>query len=92
MLHKGKLQAALNLKRGQFNAFDDSFIDQLNAYRHALETLYTRYPSSAELEQQAPTRQYWCAICGCASHDGIRPLAGSCCTEQLPRSKNFLWH
>jgi hypothetical protein len=54
MLHKGKLQAALNLKRGQFNAFDDSFSDQLNAYRHALETLYTRYPSSRYLEHRLP--------------------------------------
>ena len=54
MLHKGKLQAALNLKRGQFDAFDDSFSDQLNAYRHALETLYTRYPSSAHLEHRLP--------------------------------------
>jgi hypothetical protein len=54
MLHKGKLQAALNLKRGQFNAFDDSFSDQLNAYRHALETLYTRYPSSTQLEHRLP--------------------------------------
>ncbi len=54
MLHKGKLQGALNLKRGQFNAFDDSFSDQLNAYRHALETLYTRYPSSTHLEGKLP--------------------------------------
>jgi hypothetical protein len=54
MLHKGKLQAALNLKRGQFNAFDDSFSDQLNAYRHALETLYARYPSSTHLEHRLP--------------------------------------
>ncbi len=54
MLHKGKLQAALNLKRGQFNAFDDSFSDQLNAYRHALETLYTRYTSSTHLEHRLP--------------------------------------
>jgi hypothetical protein len=54
MLHKGKLQAALNLKRGQFSAFDDSFSDQLNAYRHALETLYTRYPSSTHVEHMLP--------------------------------------
>jgi NurA domain-containing protein len=54
MLHKGKLHAALNLKRGQFNAFDDSFSDQLNAYRHALETLYTRFPSSTHLEYRLP--------------------------------------
>ena len=37
MLHKGKLQAALNLKLGQFNAFDVSFMDQLQAYRHVLK-------------------------------------------------------
>jgi len=54
MLHKGKLQAALNLKRGQFSAFDDSFRDQLNAYRHVLETLYTRYASSTHLEHVLP--------------------------------------
>jgi len=54
MLHKGKLQAALNLKRGQFNAFDVSFSDQLDAYRHALETLHTRFPSSAHLERRLP--------------------------------------
>src|SRR3989442_6725297 len=54
MLHKGKLQAALNFKRGQFNAFDDSFSDQLHAYRYALETLYERYPSSTRLEHVLP--------------------------------------
>ena len=54
MLHKGKLQAALNLKRAQFTAYDGSFSDQLNAYRHALETLYMRYPSSAHLEHMLP--------------------------------------
>src|SRR5215471_10520350 len=54
MLHKGKLHAALNLKRGQFSAFDDSFSDQLNAYKQALETLYARYPSSTQLEQVLP--------------------------------------
>jgi NurA domain len=54
MLHKGKLQVALNLKRGQFSAYDGSFSDQLHAYRHALETLYTRYHSSAHLEQRLP--------------------------------------
>ena len=54
MLHKGKLQAALNLKRVQFTSYDGSFSDQLNAYRHALETLYARYPSSAHLEHMLP--------------------------------------
>ena len=54
MLHKGKLQAALNFKRGQFTAYDSSFIDQLQAYRHALEMLYLRYPSAAQLEHALP--------------------------------------
>ncbi len=54
MLHKGKLQAALNSKRGMFTSYDGSFSDQLNAYRHALETLYQRYPSSAQLEHMLP--------------------------------------
>jgi hypothetical protein len=49
MLHKGKLLAALHAKRGQFSAYDGSFSDQLNAYRNALETLYTQYPSSEQL-------------------------------------------
>jgi hypothetical protein len=55
MLHKGKLQAALNFKRGQFTAYDDSFSDQLRAYRHALETLYQAYPSGIQLEQKLPS-------------------------------------
>ena len=54
MLHKGKLQAALNFKRVQFDTFDDSFSEQLNAYRQALETLYARYPSSTQLEHVLP--------------------------------------
>ena len=55
MLHKGKLQAALNFKRGQFTAYDDSFSEQLRAYRHALETLYQTYPSGIQLEQMLPS-------------------------------------
>jgi hypothetical protein len=55
MLHKGKLQAALNFKRGQFTAYDDSFSDQLQAYRYALETLYQQYPSGMQLEQKLPS-------------------------------------
>lgn len=54
MLHKGKLLAALNLKRGQFSLYDGSFGDQLKSYRHVLENLYHRYPSSAALEQILP--------------------------------------
>lgn len=54
MLHKGKLQAALNLKRGQFSAYDSSFSDQLHAYRHALETLYQPYASATQLENILP--------------------------------------
>lgn len=54
MLHKGKLLAALNAKRGQFSAYDGSFGDQLNAYRHILETLYLHYPSAAQLDYVLP--------------------------------------
>src|SRR6266571_2432444 len=54
MLHKGRLLAALNSKRGHFSMYDGSFSEQLNAYRHALETLYQHYPSSAELELMLP--------------------------------------
>ena len=57
MLHKGKLLAALNSKRGQFTMYDGSFSDQLAAYRRALETLHIAYPSSAQLEQQLPPDQ-----------------------------------
>ncbi len=54
MLHKGKLQAALNQKRGHFTLYDGSFSDQLQAYQHELETLYVHYPSSVALEQSLP--------------------------------------
>src|SRR5579859_64045 len=54
MLHKGKLQAALNAKYGQFTADNAAFNDQLRAYRYALETLYQRYPSGEQLEYQLP--------------------------------------
>src|SRR6266516_3938259 len=54
MLHKGKLQAALQLKKNQFTIYDGSFSDQLHAYRHALETLHQRYSSSKQLEDILP--------------------------------------
>ena len=54
MLHKGKLQAALNFKRGKFTDYDDSFSDQLRAYRDALETLYQTYTSGMQLEEMLP--------------------------------------
>src|SRR5579872_5578014 len=54
MLHKGKLQAALNAKYGQFTADNAAFNDSLRAYRYALETLYMRYPSGEQLEHQLP--------------------------------------
>ncbi len=54
MLHKGKLLAALNAKRGQFTADNSAFYEQLDAYRHALETLYLNYSSGAQLEQDLP--------------------------------------
>ena len=44
MLHKGKLQAALNGKRGQFTADNAAFNDQLKAYRYALDAV--RYGKS----------------------------------------------
>jgi hypothetical protein len=54
MLHKGKLIAALNVKRDQFSHFDGSFNEQLAMYQQSLETLYQHYPSSAELERMLP--------------------------------------
>ena len=54
MLHKGKLQAALNAKRGQFSADTGAFYEQLQAYCDALETLYLNYASAEQLEQQLP--------------------------------------
>src|SRR5437667_4450608 len=54
MLHKGKLHAALQLKKGQFSLYDASFGEQLQAYRHALEMLHQRYPSSKLLEDILP--------------------------------------
>jgi NurA domain len=54
MLHKGKLQAALKAKRDRFTLYDDSFSEQLKSYRQALETLYLRYQSSAQLEHELP--------------------------------------
>lgn len=57
MLHKGKLQAALNLKRGLFSLYDGTYSEQLAAYRQALETLYRRYESSARLEHDLPPNQ-----------------------------------
>ncbi|GAC1630302.1 MAG: DNA double-strand break repair nuclease NurA [Ktedonobacteraceae bacterium] len=54
MLHKGKLQAALNAKRNQFALYDGSFSDQLKLYQHALETLYQDYASSEQLEFVLP--------------------------------------
>ncbi len=57
MLHKGKLQAALNAKRSQFSAYNGSFGDQLNAYRYALETLYLHYPTGEKLEYVLPPNQ-----------------------------------
>ena len=54
MLHKGKLQAALNAKYGQFSADNAAFNDQLRAYRYSLEALCQRYPSGEQLEYQLP--------------------------------------
>ncbi|GCF06535.1 DNA double-strand break repair nuclease NurA [Dictyobacter arantiisoli] len=54
MLHKGKLLAALNAKKGQFSQFDGSFTEQLLLYQHALESLHERYTSSNQLERMLP--------------------------------------
>ena len=54
MLHKGKLQAAFERKRGHFTLYDSSFGDQLRAYQQVLETLYLRFTSSAALEHILP--------------------------------------
>jgi hypothetical protein len=54
MLHKGKLQAALQMKRGQFSLYDGTFSDQLQAYRYTLETLHRRYASSRQMEGDLP--------------------------------------
>jgi hypothetical protein len=57
MLHKGKLQVALQLKRGQFSLYDGTFSDQLQAYRYALETLHRRYASSRQMEDDLPPEE-----------------------------------
>src|SRR5216684_3871298 len=54
MLHKGKLHTALSAKQAMFTSYDGSFSDQLNAYWHALETLYLHYASGAQLEHMLP--------------------------------------
>jgi hypothetical protein len=54
MLHKGKLQAALNAKQGQFSLFDGTFNDQVLLYQQALETLHEHYASSMQLENMLP--------------------------------------
>src|SRR5260370_6980155 len=54
MLHKGKLHTALSAKQAMFTSYDGTFSDQLNAYRHALETLYLHYSSAAQLEHILP--------------------------------------
>src|SRR6266851_1369927 len=54
MLHKGKLHTALSAKQAMFTSYDGTFSDQLNAYRHALETLYLHYSSGAQLEHMLP--------------------------------------
>ena len=54
MLHKGKLQAALNAKRAKFSLYDGSFGEQLKLYQYAIESLYEHYKSSAQLENALP--------------------------------------
>lgn len=55
MLHKGKLQAALNSKQAQFSLYDGSFGEQLKLYQYVLESLYEHYQSSAQLEHVLPS-------------------------------------
>lgn len=57
MLHKGKLHAALQLKKGQFGLYDGTFSEQLSEYRTALETLHTRFPSSTHMERVLPPEE-----------------------------------
>jgi hypothetical protein len=57
MLHKGKLQAALQSKQGQFSLYDGTFSDQLQAYHYALETLHHRYASSRQMEDNLPPEE-----------------------------------
>lgn len=64
MLHKGKLQAALNTKRAQFSLYDGSFAEQLKFYQNALETLYEQYQSSAQLEKVLPSNESGTASAG----------------------------
>ncbi len=64
MLHKGKLQVALNTKRAQFSLYDGSFGEQLKLYQNALETLYEQYQSSAQLEQVLPSNEIGMASAG----------------------------
>jgi hypothetical protein len=64
MLHKGKLQAALNTKRAQFSLYDGSFGEQLKLYQNALETLYKHYQSSAQLEKVLPSNEIGMASAG----------------------------
>ncbi len=57
MLHKGKLHAALQLKKGQFGLYDGTFSEQLSEYRTALETLHSRFPSSTHMERVLPPEE-----------------------------------
>ncbi len=57
MLHKGKLHAALQLKKGQFGLYDGTFSEQLSEYRTALETLHKRFPSSTHMERVLPPEE-----------------------------------
>ena len=57
MLHKGKLLAALQLKKGQFGLYDDTFSEQLQEYCAALATLHRRFPSSADVERILPPQE-----------------------------------
>jgi hypothetical protein len=64
MLHKGKLQAALNAKQGQFSLFDSTFHDQVLMYQQALEGLYKNYASSSQLDTMLPPDEPGMAAAG----------------------------
>src|SRR5579863_2227902 len=57
MLHKRKLHAALQLKKGQFGLYDGAFSEQLSEYRNVLETLHVRFPSSTHMERVLPPEE-----------------------------------
>jgi hypothetical protein len=81
MLHKGKLQAALNAKRGQFSADNSAYFEQLQAYRDAIESLHRRYASSDQLEEQLPPTETGLSVGARPSIEFDRWLVGAAYDE-----------